>query len=121
MEPIIRDLRDAVRFLTRRPLFSLVAIASLAIGIGASTTIFTVIQRLILLPPPGVEDPDRVVEIGRTTGRGGFDTFSYVELEAFRNGPQADSLGDQVSCGRVDPGARRETARSGNGMDGQGT
>ena len=89
-----------MRFVYRKPLFSLVAIGSLAIGIGACTTVFAVIEKLILLPPSGVEDPSRVVEVGRTTGGGGFDTFSYVELEALRSGPQPFT---QVAGWRLQP------------------
>jgi hypothetical protein len=47
-------------------LFSAVAALSLAIGIGAITAIFSVIYALRLKPPPGIAQPVRAVEIGRT-------------------------------------------------------
>jgi predicted permease len=53
-EDFLRDLRVGARLLVRSPIFSLVAILSLAIGIGANTTIFTLINSLVLreLPVP---------------------------------------------------------------------
>ena len=47
-----RDLRHALRLLRRDPLFTLTAALSLAIGIGANTTVFTVANALLLRPPP---------------------------------------------------------------------
>ena len=65
-----RDLRHAARLLRRNPLFALTAALSLAIGIGANTTIFTVANALLFQPPAGVAEPDRLVDIGtRTDGR----------------------------------------------------
>ena len=58
-----RDLRHAARLLRRTPLFALTASLSLAIGIGATTTIFTVANALLLRAPLGVADPDRLVDI----------------------------------------------------------
>src|ERR1044072_6228133 len=56
------DLRFALRNLRRSPLFTFVAIASLALGIGANTAIFTLIDQLILRLLP-VSDPDQLVLI----------------------------------------------------------
>jgi predicted permease len=72
-----RDLRYAVRLLRRNPLFALTAALSLAIGIGANTTIFTVANALLFRRPAGVVDPDRVVDIGRSQAGGGFNPSSY--------------------------------------------
>src|SRR6185295_9937236 len=58
-----RDLRQAARLLRRTPMFALTATLSLAIGIGATTTIFTVANALLLRAPLGVADPDRLVDI----------------------------------------------------------
>ena len=51
------------RLLRRTPVFALTASLSLAIGIGATTTIFTVANALLLRAPAGVADPDRLVDI----------------------------------------------------------
>jgi predicted permease len=72
-----RHLRYAVRVLARSPLFTLTAVLSLAIGLGANTAIFTIANALLLAPTHGVEDMDRLVDIGRTHDGRGFDTVSY--------------------------------------------
>ena len=58
-----RDLRYGAHLLWRTPLFAATATLSLAIGIGATTTIFTVANGLLLRAPSGVADPDRLVDI----------------------------------------------------------
>ena len=72
-----QDARYAARALGRSPLFTLTALLSLAIGIGATTAIVTVANTLLLRPPPGVGNPERVVQIGQTRDGQGFDNFSY--------------------------------------------
>src|SRR6266849_4811688 len=72
-----RDLRHAGRLLRRDPLFTMTAALSLAIGIGANTTIFTVANALLFRPPVGVADADRLVDIGTRTPGGGFGNSSY--------------------------------------------
>lgn len=84
MDAFRLDVRHAWRFLRQRPLFTVVAAGSLAIGIGATTSIFSFANAFLIRPPAGVHGVDRVVEVGRTTGGGGFDTFSYPELQDFR-------------------------------------
>jgi len=84
VESLWYDLRHALRQLRQRPLLAAVAIASLAIGIGANTAILSVANALFLKPPSGVADPARAVELGRTQGGRGRDTFSYPELLALR-------------------------------------
>jgi predicted permease len=59
------DLRQAVRGLTHAPLFTLGATITLAIGIGASTAIFS-LARATLLHPLDIRDPDRVVQLSST-------------------------------------------------------
>jgi len=60
MSDFIRDLRYSVRGMRRSPLFVAVAILSLALGIGANTAIFTLMDQLMLRQLP-VEDPDQLV------------------------------------------------------------
>jgi len=61
-----RDVRYSVRLLRRNPIFALTAAASLAIGIGAITTIVTIANALLLRAPAGVADPERLVDIFHT-------------------------------------------------------
>src|SRR5471030_2649151 len=73
----LQDIRHAARLVRRNPLFALTAALSLAIGIGANTTIFTVANAVLFRPPAGVAAPDRLVDIGTRSPGGGFGNSSY--------------------------------------------
>ncbi len=75
------DFRYALRLLVRSPLFTATAVLSLAIGIGATTTVFTLADALLLRRPIGVTNPDRVVDIGRTRNGQEFDNTSYPNFQ----------------------------------------
>jgi hypothetical protein len=60
MSTFLQDLKFGVRLLTKAPGFTLVAALSLALGIGANTTIFTLINAVLLNPLP-VADPSQLV------------------------------------------------------------
>ena len=84
-----RDLRYALRVLRRSPLFTAVAVLSLAFGIGANAAIFTLINQLILQPLP-VSRPEQLVLL---TARGkhygsnnGPNALSYPMYQDFRDG-----------------------------------
>src|SRR2546423_14292525 len=75
----------AVRLLRRNPLFTLTAAVSLAIGIGANTTIFSIVNALLLRAPAGVTEPHRLVDIGRSVRRGNaFNPGSYPDYLELR-------------------------------------
>ena len=79
-----QDLRQALRGMQKQPGFTLVAVITLALGIGANTAIFSVINALILNPPHFVE-AERVVALWRTSKderRKG--TSSYLDLQELR-------------------------------------
>ena len=63
LEALLADIRYAVRTLARQPLFSGVVILTLTLGIGATTAIFHVVDRVVLHPLP-YPDPERVVYLG---------------------------------------------------------
>jgi hypothetical protein len=65
LEMIVRDVRHAVRLLRRRPAFTIVAVSLLALGIGANTAIFTLVDQVMLRPLP-VKDPAQLVMIWTT-------------------------------------------------------
>lgn len=62
---LLRDLNYGLRSMTRAPAFSFFAILALALGIGASTTVFTVVNSLLLHPLPA-QDPSRLVSLYTT-------------------------------------------------------
>ncbi len=62
LERFVQDIRFALRGLRRAPAFTIVALLTLAIGIGANTTIFTTINALLLRPLP-YPDQDRLVRV----------------------------------------------------------
>jgi MacB-like protein len=68
-ESLGQDVRFGVRQLLKSPGFSLVAVLSLALGIGANTAIFTLINDLLLKSSP-VHKPEQLVSFGRSTGGG---------------------------------------------------
>jgi putative ABC transport system permease protein len=69
MGPLLQDVRYSVRNLRRNPGFALVAMLTLALGIGANTTIFSVINNTVLKSLPFPE-PDRLMLILETFGKG---------------------------------------------------
>ena len=110
----LQDLRYAVRLLRRNPLFALTAVLSLAIGIGANTTIFTIANALLFKPPLGVADASRLVDVGRSQDGQGFDNDSYSNyldirarntvfsgMYAYRLGPEPMSLRGKDGAERI--------------------
>ncbi len=89
LDDAARDLRHAGRLLRRNPLFTLTAALSLAVGIGANTTMFTVADALLFQPAAGVGQPDRLVDIGATRARGGFGPSSYPNYIDIRERTEA--------------------------------
>jgi putative ABC transport system permease protein len=80
LENLFSDVRFALRWLRRSPAFTLVAIASLAIGIGFNTALFTLVDALLFRPLP-VERPDRLVDVFTSGGDGDqYATSSYPDF-----------------------------------------
>ena len=77
MESLVQDVRYGLRILMAKPGFSLVAVLALALGIGANTAIFSVING-VLLRPLEYKDPDRLVRLAERTPQ--FDRGSVAYL-----------------------------------------
>src|SRR5688572_1234684 len=68
-DAFVQDVRYGARLLRRNPLFTLTATLSLAICLGANTTVFTLANRLLFRDHAGVADPARLVDLAPTDGR----------------------------------------------------
>lgn len=82
----IRDLRHAVRLLIGAPTFTVVAVLTLSLGIGANTAIFSVVQGLLLRPLP-YSEPDRLLFVDGVLSRPDGETrfqISYSDVETIR-------------------------------------
>ena len=80
LSTVLQDLRFGVRLLAKTPAFTVIAALSLALGIGANTTIFTLINAVLLNPLP-VEDPSRLVSMYVTDERNrDAAAFGFLQL-----------------------------------------
>src|ERR1051326_360029 len=84
MDTLIKDIRVGLRGLLKRPGFTLVAILTLALGIGASTAIFSVVDGVLLrpLPYPHAEQLVQLREVNEHGGRMAFAEPNFLDLRA---------------------------------------
>jgi predicted permease len=120
MNTLFQDLRYAVRQLRKSPGFTLTAVITLALGIGANTAIFTLVHGILLRSLP-VADPARLYRIGDTdaccvrgpfldANSGDFSIFSYdLFLHLKNSAPEFEQLA-AVQAGRSDWSVRRGNA-----------
>jgi macrolide transport system ATP-binding/permease protein len=102
MELLIQDVRYALRQLRKSPGFTFTVVVTLALGIGANTAIFTLVQGILLSSLP-VQDPSRLYRIGDKNDccyynnyqndNGDFDLFSYdLYLQLKQSAPEFEQL-----------------------------
>jgi predicted permease len=112
--PLLRaaDVRIATRRILHNPGFSAVAILSLALGIGANTAMFSVVNAVLLRELP-VRDPDELVEVYTSESSGyAYSTSSYADFQDIRDGNDVFSgvVGTRTFIARTERGDRGEVA-----------
>lgn len=97
MDQLLHDIRIALRSLRRTPAFTLTVLATLAIGIGANTSVFSVVSRELIDPLP-YRDPARLVLLYSTTPQGIFPFASPREIDQLQRSSR--SLASVAAFGR---------------------
>ena len=117
MDSLLRDVRHAARNLARTPGFALVTILTLALGIGANTAIFSVVNAVILRPL-GYPQPDRLIYISSQFPQMGFDQFwvSPPEFLEFQERTRAFSVVGAFTTGQANLTAADRPRRVNSGQ-----
>src|ERR1044072_4208923 len=85
MESILNDIRFGLRILLKQPAFTLVAVITPALGIGANTGIFSLVNSILLRPLP-FREPDRLVRMLQASPKLGLTSWgvSQADFAAYR-------------------------------------
>jgi predicted permease len=89
MSSIWQDVRYSLRMIAKAPGFAVIAILTLALGIGANTTIFSWVNSALLNPVPGLASPNEVVALTLSNPGENPFAFTYPDIQALRDGQQS--------------------------------
>ena len=114
METLLQDIRFGLRQLFKRPIFTALAIISMALGIGANTAIFSLIDTVLLRPLP-VREPSKLIAIDGTLPNGvDFTLQSFLNYKDYRDRSRSFDGNARLSfCRREFEPQRRERTRLG--------
>jgi putative ABC transport system permease protein len=112
MQILQQDIRYAARMLGKKPMFSIIAVVTLALGIGANTAIFSVVNAVLLRALP-YDNAERMVALASTSSSGDRDGLSVPELEDYRGQMKSleDLTGFQSQSVNVTGGERPDRVR----------
>src|SRR5882762_10455000 len=109
MKTLLQDLRYAVRTMFNKPGFTLIAVITLALGIGGSTAIFTVVDGALLRGLP-YRQPDRLYHLFESTPQKEFAQreFSYPDYQDYQKNQVCEGIaaytgGGAIMSGRGEP------------------
>ncbi|HEX6044799.1 MAG TPA: hypothetical protein VFZ22_09955, partial [Pyrinomonadaceae bacterium] len=83
MNQLLKDVRHGMRSLLRQPAFTSIAVITLALGIGANTAIFSLVNAVLLRALP-FRDPQRLVSVGKPATGGGLPGLAGYEYLAWK-------------------------------------
>lgn len=92
MDSLRQDVRFALRSFVRQPGLTLIAVVSLGLGIGATATVFTWLQGMVLDPLPAVPAWDRLVAVHTRAPGGGAWSVSWPDFQDWRAGTRTADL-----------------------------
>ncbi len=98
MDSVSQDLRYAIRLLVKNPSVTAITVLALALGIGANTAIFSLVNGALLRPLPGVEDPSQLVTLERTQNGRVQYSFGYPDYVDYRD-HNSSLVGLAAHCG----------------------
>ena len=96
MDSFLKDIRYGVRGLLKRPGFTVIVVVTLALGIGANTTIFSVVNAVLLRPLP-YKEPDRLIRVWESNPGRGWPEFS-TSAPNFKDWQKQQTVFEQLAA-----------------------
>ncbi len=89
LDNLWRDLRYTFRMFARNPGFTAIVLITLALGIAANTSVFSVVSAILLRPLPGIQDPGALVSLYRIQNGETFNDMGYPDYRDYRDRNQS--------------------------------